>query len=208
MAFCNSCGATLDAGTKFCNKCGAVVPVANTSALATPAAPGAAAPKQGSSSVKIILIIVAVIVGMGIIGISIVSYIGYRIAKSAHVTQKNGQVKVDSPFGNIETSSDPADAAKNLGVDIYPGAEIQKNGAVSMTIMGMHTSTAIMQTSDAASQVAEFYRGKLPNANFAGQGENYSLHSGDRNDMTSIGIQGDGGGSTKITITRVTKVNN
>ena len=26
MAFCNSCGATLDSGAKFCNKCGTTQP--------------------------------------------------------------------------------------------------------------------------------------------------------------------------------------
>src|SRR5215831_7589043 len=103
MAFCNSCGATLDAGTKFCNKCGAALPAASVPAVVTPAAPGTQ-PKQGSSAVKIILIIVAVVVGLGIIGISAVTYIGYRIAKSAHVTQKNGRVKVESAFGNIEAN--------------------------------------------------------------------------------------------------------
>ena len=64
MAFCNSCGATLNAGTKFCNKCGATV-----SAPVPPAgASSAPANKGGSSALKIILIVVAVIVGLGILG--------------------------------------------------------------------------------------------------------------------------------------------
>ncbi len=201
MAFCSSCGAALDAGTKFCNKCGKAQ---SADAAAAPGAP----PKQGSSAVKIILIIVAVIVCLGMIGIGTVSYIGYRIAKSAQVG-RNGQVKIDSPFGKMEANSDPAEAAKNLGVDLYPGAEIQKNGSVSMTIMGTHTNTAVLQTSDSASQVAEFYRSKLPNANFSGQGDMYSLYSGDkdRNDMTTVTIQGQGN-VTKIQITRISKASN
>ena len=65
MAFCNSCGATLDAGTKFCNKCGAGAPAASVPAASTPAAAGTPAQGGGGSAVKIILIVVAVIVGLG-----------------------------------------------------------------------------------------------------------------------------------------------
>ena len=150
---------------------------------------------------------VAIVVGLGIIGIGVVSYIGYRIAKSSHVTQKNGQVKIESPFGTVETSNDPQEAARNLGVDLYPGAEAQKNGTVSMTIGGMHTSTVILQSSDSASQVADFYRSKMPNANYTGQGDSYSLYSGDKNDMTTITIHGQDE-MTKIQITRITKASN
>ncbi len=205
MAFCNSCGTTLDAGTKFCNKCGAAVPAGNASSATPAAAAAGTPPKQGGgNAVKIIVIVVAVIVGLGIIGIGTVSYIGYRIAKSSHITQKNGQVKVDSPFGSVETNDDPEEVVRNLGVDLYPGAQAQKNGSVSMTIAGMHTSTAVLQTEDSASQVAEFYRSKFPSANYSGQGDVYTFYSGDKADMTTITIQG-ANGKTMIQITRVTK---
>jgi hypothetical protein len=205
MAFCNSCGTALDTGTKFCNKCGAAqTTAASTGPAATPAAP----PQQGGgSAVKIILIIVAIIVGLGIIGIGTVTYIGYRIAKSSHVTQKNGKVSIESPLGNIETNNDPAEQARDLGVDLYPGAQAQKNGSVSMTIAGMHTATSVLQTEDSATQVADFYRSKMPNANFSGQGDSYTLSSGDRADLTSVTIHGDGS-KTMIQITRVKKASN
>jgi len=174
-------------------------------------AAGTPAPSGGGSAVKIILIVVAVIVGLGIVTAGVGAYLVRRayvkVRDNAHITEKDGRVKIESPLGNMETNTDPGETAKNLGVDLYPGAEIQKDGAVSMTIMGMHTSTAIMQTSDSPSQVADFYRGKLPNANFTGQGDNYSLYSGEKNDMTTISIVGQGG-STKVSITHVTKVNN
>ena len=204
MAFCNSCGATLDAGTKFCNKCGASVPAASASP-ASPAAPGAGTPpKQGGSAVKIILIVVAVVVGLGIIGIGTVSYIGYRMVKSSHVTEKNGKVTIESPLGSMEANSDPEETAHNIGIDLYPGAKAQKNGSVSMTIAGMHTATAVLETDDPAEQVAEFYRSKLPKANYTSQGDTYSLYSGDKDDMTTVTIQGHEG-KTMIQMTRVTK---
>lgn len=207
MAFCNSCGATLDGGTKFCNKCGAAVSATSAPAAASPAPAATAAPTQGGggSAVKIILIIVAVVVGLGIIGIAAVSYIGYRVAKSAHVTQKNGQVKVESPFGNIETSTDPSEAAKNLGVDLYPGAEVSKDGSATMTIAGMHTATAVLETSDSPDKVAAFYKSKFPNTAYSSsQGDHYSMMSGTKDDMTTINIE-NRGDKTVIQISRVTK---
>src|ERR1700722_12588318 len=128
MAFCNSCGAALTPGTKFCNKCGA--PQAAVAASgATPAVPtpGPIPPPPatgGSSALKIILIVVGVIVVIGILGVATVGFIGYRIAKSAHVSQQGDHVKAETPFGTFETSKDPEQVAKDLGVDIYPGADM------------------------------------------------------------------------------------
>ncbi len=206
MAFCNSCGAPLEAGTEFCNKCGAGAPPASgVVPAATQAAPGAPAQKGGSSALKIILIVVAVIVALGIIGIGTVSYIGYRIAKSAHVDQKSGKVKIESPLGNLETSSDPDETAKNIGIDLYPGAQMQKNGSVSMTIAGMHTNTVVLQSDDSPEKVAAFYKEKLPNTTYStNQGSHYSMMAGDKDDMTTVNIEPRDTGST-IQITRVTK---
>ena len=205
MAFCNSCGAALESGTKFCNKCGAAASAGNASpGASTPAAVPGTQPKQGSSAVKIILIVVAVLVGLGIIGIGTVSYIGYRIAKSSHVTERNGRVSIDSPLGSMEANGNAEDAAKDIGLDLYPGATPKKNGSVTMTIAGVHTTTAVLETSDSASKVAEFYRAKLPNANYSSQGDNYSMYSGGKDDMTTVSIQGQGD-TTTIQLTRVSK---
>src|ERR1700730_5076555 len=125
MAFCNSCGATLSPGTKFCNTCGATV--ASTPGVSSAAAPPATPPTGGSRALKIILIVVAVIVLIGILGIATVGIIGYRIAKSSRVSQNGDHVKVDTPFGSVGTFKDPDQAAKDLGVDLYPGAEVQPN---------------------------------------------------------------------------------
>ena len=209
MAFCNSCGATLDAGTKFCNKCGAGVPAASVPAAVTPAAAGTPAQGGGGSAVKIILIVVAVIVGLGLITAGVGAYLVHRayvkVRDSAHIEEKNGKVKVESPFGNIETSTDPSEAARNIGVDVYPGAEVQKNGSASMTIAGMHTSSAIFETDDAPDKVAAFYKSKLPSSAYSSnQGDHYSMMSGDKENMTTINIASRGD-KTVIEISRVTK---
>src|SRR6266699_3167305 len=118
MAFCNSCGATLDAGTKFCNKCGAGVPAASAPAASTPA--GTPAQGGGGSAVKIILIVVAVIVGLGVLTAGIGAYFVHRAYVKVHdsVVDRNGKVKIETPMGNIETSTDPGEAAKSVGVDL------------------------------------------------------------------------------------------
>ena len=68
MAFCNSCGATLDSGAKFCNKCGTTQPGA-AAASVTPAGTAPASTQKSGSALKIILIVVAVIVVLGILAI-------------------------------------------------------------------------------------------------------------------------------------------
>jgi hypothetical protein len=211
MAFCNSCGTTLDAGTKFCNKCGAAVPAASAPA-ATPAAATAPAQGGGSSAVKIILIVVAVIVGLGLITAGVGAYLVHRayvkVRDSARIEEKNGKVKIESPYGNLETSTDPGEAAKNIGVDLYPGAEVSKNGTATMTIGGMHTATAMLETSDTPDKVAAFYKAKFPNTTYSSnQGDHYSMMAGSKDDMTSINIEGRGD-KTVIQISRVTKASN
>jgi len=204
MAFCNSCGATLNPGTKFCNKCGAVA-AAGPSAPAA-ATPSAAAPTGGSSALKIILIVVAVIVGIGILGVATVGIVGYRIAKSAHVRQEGGHVKVETPFGNVESSQDPAQAAKDLGVDVYPGAEVQKNGASSATFGAIHTVTANFESSDSVDKVCTFYKSRFPNAMAPTSDQNRCtiLSNDQKGNMVTINIEPNGDAS-KFQITNVSK---
>jgi hypothetical protein len=201
MAFCNSCGATLSPGTKFCNKCGAVVS-GGPSALAVPPP---TSPTGGSSALKIILIVVAVIVGIGILCIATVGIVGYRIAKSAHVRQEGDHVKVETPFGNVETSKDPEQAAKDLGIDIYPGAEVQKNGASSATFGAIHTVTANFESSDPVDKVCAFYKTKFPNAMATTSDQNRcTIVSNEQKNMVTVNVEPSGDGS-KFQITNVSK---
>ena len=206
MAFCNACGATLNPGTKFCNKCGAAVaPGASTPAGAPAAPPPAQTPTGGSSALKVILIVVAIIVGIGILGVATVGIIGYRIAKSSHVSQNGDHVKVDTPFGSVETSKDPDQAAKDLGVDLYPGAQVQRNGASSAAFGGIRTVTAIFETPDAPDKVCTFYKSRFPGAMVTTSDQNRcTIVSNNQKNMITINIQ-TSGDMTKIQITNVTK---
>jgi len=202
MAFCNSCGATLSPGTTFCNKCGAVV---SGGVPTPPVTPPAAAPTGGSSALKIILIVVAVIVVIVIIGMASVGFVAYRVAKRAHVRQEGNNVKVETPFGNVETSQDPQQAAKDLGIDLYPGASVQKNGASSATFGSIHTVTANFESSDPVDKVCAFYKSRFPNAMATTSDQNRcTIVSNDQKNMVTINIEPNGDAS-KFQITNVSK---
>ena len=215
MAFCNSCGATLGPGAKFCNKCGAAV-VAGPSAGApaptplaaagpTPLSPTEGQKGGGSSALKIVLIVVAVIVGIGVLGLATLGIIAYKVARGTHVQQQGDQVKVETPFGTVQTSKDPDQAAKDLGVDIYPGAEAQKTGAASANFGPVHTASANFETSDSVDKVCGFYKSKFPAASVKTSDENHcTIVSSDQKNMVTINIQASGN-TTTFQITSVSK---
>jgi hypothetical protein len=209
MAFCNSCGSNLTPGVKFCTKCGAVVAGAPTSpapVASSPAvAPGSAAPTTGGSAVKIILIVVGVLVIFGILGVATLGIIGVHIARRTHVTQDGNRVKVETPFGSVDTSKDPQQMAKDLGVDIYPGARPQTDGSAIATFGGVRTAAASFISSDPLDKVCGFYRSKFPNAASSTSSQNHcSIVAGDQGNMLTIVIE-PSGSSTKIQISSVSK---
>jgi hypothetical protein len=210
MAFCNSCGANLTPGTRFCNKCGAAIlastlpsAVSPAAAAATQPVPAPAAPPQGGGALKVVLIVVGVVALLGVLGVASIAFVGWRFAHNAHIHQDGNNVKVDTPFGSVETTKDPAEAAKNLGVDIYPGAEIMQNGAASAAFGGVHTASLTSETTDSVDKVSSFYKSKFPNAMVSSSSANHcSIISNDNKTMITINIEGTGD-KTKIQITRV-----
>jgi hypothetical protein len=209
MAFCNSCGAALNAGTQFCNKCGAAVAAPPIAAIpmAAPLPPAQPA-GGGSSALKIILIVIAIIVGLGIISVGAFSFFVYRVAKSArdkvHVTQEGDSVKIDSPIGSI-SANNSEQATKDLGVDVYPGSQAQKNGNASMTFGNVHTVTASYESSDSLDKVCTFYKSKFPNAMTTTSDQNQcTIISNTQNGMITINLEANGD-ATKIQISNVNK---
>lgn len=212
MAFCNSCGANLDPAAKFCNKCG--LPVAGAAAASIPASTISTAPTptymapatpQGSSALKIVLIIIAAVVALGLLGLASAGFVAWRIAKHSHVHQDGNSVSVDTPFGKVESTQDPQEAARNLGVDVYPGAQVRKNGTASASFGGIHTVSASFDTSDTVDQVAAFYKNKFPNAMVTSSDPGRcTIVSNDHKNMLTINIEGSGG-TTKIQIANITR---
>lgn len=196
MAFCNACGAQLTEGTRFCSKCGAPI-TGTTGAAAKAATPSTPAVTTApSSALKTILIIVGAIVLIGIVGIASLTFIGMRLARHSRVTQEGEHVKVETPFGTAETSKDPEDAAKELGVDVYPGADPQKEGASTATFGRVRTVSAAFQSDDSVDKVCAFYRSKFPNATVSTSDQNRcTIVSNDPPNMITINVEPSGDGS-------------
>jgi hypothetical protein len=153
---------------------------------------------------KTILVIAGVVMLFGIIGISSLAFFAWRVARHSHVHQDGDNVKVETPFGTVETTKDPEDAARNLGVEIYPGAEIRKDGASFATIGGVHTATLTAETSVSVDKVASFYKAKFPNALVTSSDPGRcSIVSNDQKGMVTINIEAEGD-KTKIMISNVT----
>jgi hypothetical protein len=149
---CVKCGTELSGNEQSCPFCGA----------ADTAQHNAAPVKSGRSALKTILIVVAVIVGLGIAGLGAIGFIGYRIAKNTHV-DPNGRITMSTPVGTIVSTPMENIGASDLGVDIYPGAQSEKGG-MKMEMPNATGVTGVFLTSDSPAQVTDFYKRKLGSA--------------------------------------------
>jgi hypothetical protein len=215
MAFCNSCGASITPGTRFCNKCGAAVidsppapgvPLSAAGGAATSQPPIAGSrPVQGGGALKVILLVVGAVVLLGILGITSLVFFATRVARHSRIRQDGNNLRVETPFGSVETTKDPDQAARNLGVDLYPGADLLKDGAASATFGGVHTVSLSSESSDSVDKVAGFYKSKFPNAMVtSSDAGRCTIISNDHKSMITINIEAEGG-KTKIQITNVTR---
>lgn len=204
MAFCNSCGASLSSDAKFCSRCGVTTgaPAASPATAVPPAPPAAAG---GSSAVKLVLIIVGVIVLLGGAGIASLTFVALHFARNSHIAQQGDHVKVETPFGNVETSRDPDKAVEDLGDDVYPGAEVQKNGASIAAFGSNRAITAEFQSSDSADKVCSYYRSKFPAAKVKSSAQGHcTIVSNDSNRMVTVEVESSDDGC-KFRISSVVK---
>ena len=157
--YCSKCGTELAPGAQSCASCG--TPVAVPVASATPGTLPPAPPQTGgNNAVKIILIVVAVVVGLGIVGVACVGYIGYRVARSVHVSGSGKEVTINTPGGSISTNASETFTSADLGTDIYPGATTGK-GSMRMSLPTGSMVTAVYVTGDSKDQVVSFYKEKF-----------------------------------------------
>jgi hypothetical protein len=149
--------------------------------------------------------VVGVIVLIGILGVASIGFFAWRVARSSHVRQEGDHVKVETPFGTVESSKDPEEAARNLGIEVYPGARVLKEGAASATFGGIHTTTANFESDDSVEKVCAFYKAKFPSAMVTtSEQQHCTIVSNDRKNMININIHTEAD-KTKIQIGNVTK---
>jgi hypothetical protein len=213
MAFCNKCGTAITQGTRFCNKCGAPILASGFSSSAaappsptpTPTPTQAAPPQGGGNALKVVLIVIGAVIVIGVLAVGALTFVGLHIAKKTRVHDEGDRVKVETPFGTVESTKDPEQAAKNLGIDIYPGAEVQKAGASSAVFGNMRTVSANFESSDSVDKVCSFYKGRFPNANVSTSEENHcTIVSTAPPNVTTINVESRGSGS-KFQISTVAK---
>jgi len=127
--------------------------------FATAQAP-APANKSGNTIVKIILVVIAIFVGLGILAAGIFGFAVWRISRAIHLNGSNGQVTVQTPGGSITTNRSMTLTGSELGVDLYPGAESTPGGMRMDLPTGSMVSGAFL-TSDSKDAVVSFYKSKL-----------------------------------------------
>jgi hypothetical protein len=209
VAFCNSCGAPLPAAAAFCEKCGsAVTPGAKplSAPVSVPVgSPSPTTPAQQGKGLKTILIILGVVGGVVILGIVASVIVGLQIARRTHVRHEGNKVKVETPFGTVESNQDADEVARDLGVDVYPGARAIKNSGAIAAIGGMKTVTARFESDDPSDKVADFYKKKFPNANVSQSGgDHYAIVQTNSDGALTISIT-PRNGATQINIANVQK---
>lgn len=203
MAFCTSCGATIDPNAKFCTKCGASMPVSATPPAAVTAAGGPAAQAQGGGGgFKVVVIVLGIVFAIAIIAVVIIGYGAYRLAQNVKVEQQGNTTKVETPFGTVESQKNGSvEVARKMGVDVYPGAEPIEGNAV-MKMGGKTIAAANFESEDDPQKVFEFYKERYPDARVVSQNDDeYHIMAGDEREAINIVIRTDGG-KTQIAITK------
>lgn len=163
---------------------------------------GAPPPKSGPSALKVILIVLAILVGLGMIGAGIVAYGVYRVAKTVH-RDADGNISVNTPKGTFTANTSDTFTASDLGIAIYPGAT-QGKGGLRMNIAGKSMVSANFLTPDSPDKVIAFYKDKAgPTAQTmtTGNGGIITLQSGSNSiTVTIMQSASENNGQTQITI--------
>jgi hypothetical protein len=155
------CGsATAIKGTPDTEEGNMTDPTTGSGYQSVPQQPNAQPPQQGSSAVKIILIVVAVIVCLGIAVVGVVGYGFYRVTKAVHKDLTTGKVTIDTPNGPISATNDAKLTEADLGTAIYPGAE-QDKGSAKLNFGAGPMVTGVFLTPDSKEKVIAFYKDQL-----------------------------------------------
>jgi hypothetical protein len=204
--FCSKCGAPLASASVFCSICG--TPVA---AAAPPSTAGyaPAPPAQSGGALKVILIVLAVVFGIGILGAGAIGYQAWRLSKAMTASSKTNDALFSIPgLGSISTGSDATADPTQLGAPIYPGA-VQDKGAVSVGTAKAGVVEAHFTTTDPVAQVAAFYTSNMAGAIVASTAGGAVINAGpsatDRVTVTISPGSGSNAGKTTIVIVHMAK---
>ncbi|HYM09094.1 MAG TPA: hypothetical protein VEU62_00100 [Bryobacterales bacterium] len=137
---------------------------------ASPGPPPPSAPPPASTG-RLIAIVIAVVLGIGLLTAAGLLMVGLRFASQVHVTQRrDGQdgeesVKVDTPFGRLRVQKQRDVDPKLLGIPLYPGAVVANDDSSARVDLdldfadkSLRVLAVQMETPDSFDQVVDFYR--------------------------------------------------
>lgn len=198
-------------GTAFCTKCGAKTAAAGAvSAGAGTAAAPAPQAQSGGSGLKIVLIVLGVLAVIAVLAVGALVggafFVKHKVEQAVKTDTKGNVTSVDFGGVKLDASKDARAVAAKLGVEVYPGAKAESEGASSLTIGGVTTSHAQFTTDASVDDVFNFYKAKYPTANFAENDNDKTLMMGSEDkELLTIGVQKQEDGTTILHITRITK---
>lgn len=167
-----------------------------------------ARPQSSGSALKIILIIIAVVVGLGILGAGAMGFMAWRVAKTMKVNSNGQGVTMTVPGGGTISAGDTVASDADLGVPAYPGA-LREKGGVDIDSGSTSMVMAHFSTNDSISQVTDFYKSKMGETTVAvTSGDGTVLTSGSDSDKVMVTIgpgNGDDAGKTTVVIMHTKK---
>lgn len=164
---------------------------------------------SGSNTIlKVVLIVIAIIIGIGVLGAGIFGYTVWRISRAIRADKNGTSISLPSTAsgggGTFSAGKAMSFTSTELGTDVYPGAQTGEGG-MRMNLPGGSMVTAIYTTSDSKEQVLEFYKNKLgtdASTMDSGNGAVISLKKGeDESVMVTVSSgTGENDGKTRIAI--------
>ncbi len=207
-SFCTKCGAALSPDQQSCMACG--VPAPPGAAVGASAQSKLPPGPSGASAVKIVLIVVAVFVGLGVLAAAAFGFMVWRIARTVHVSGNGDQMTMSTPGGKIDINAAETFSASDLGTDIYPGSQSIKGG-MRMKMPTESLLTGVFLTSDPKVRVVDFYKDKLGSTASVMDFKDTAILKLDKAEHESVTVTvtskaSQNEGKTRISITHATKI--
>jgi uncharacterized protein YneF (UPF0154 family) len=199
MAFCTACGAAMETTASVCAVCGANVGTPAGVAALPPTAP-AVRQNTGRNALSVVLIILVVVIALGAMATIGTVFALKKMTNRMRVEAGPNSTVVTTPFGSV-TANDSEAVAKQLGVDVYPGARGIK-GSATVAFGGMQVAAAKFESDAAPEKIVEFYQKRYPKAALRVVGADNSMVFGSDQGMITIKVRSRGDGSL-IEIARV-----
>jgi len=124
------------------------------------------------STGRLVAIVVGVIFAIGMLTVAGLAVAGFVFASKVRVSTVQDEqgrektVKLDTPFGSLRVDQEHRIDPQSLGIPIYPGATVTRQGAggarVSLDLdfadQSLQVAALEMETPDRVDKVAEFYQ--------------------------------------------------